>query len=130
VVPGLGLGFGLGFASSDIAVEDGSEDLVRVRRICSVLATHEDCLPFCISEGGSPQTSPPQTSQYNSDPYVRACCSRSWCNTLCFIALITLCDKYCLLYRQVPVQYSAVFEFVCFLLANFVSVLCLVIVIL
>jgi hypothetical protein len=62
VVPGLGLGFGLGFASSDIAVEDGSEDLVRVRRICSVLAAHEDCLPFCIYEGGSPQTSPPQTS--------------------------------------------------------------------
>jgi hypothetical protein len=80
VVPGLGLGFGLGFASSDITVEDGSEDLVRVRRICSVLAAHEDCLPFCIYEGGSHQTSPPQTSQYNSDPYVRACCSRSWYN--------------------------------------------------
>jgi hypothetical protein len=82
VVPGLGLGFGLGFASSDIAVEDGSEDLVRVRSICSVLAAHEDCLPFCIYEGGSAQTSPPQTSQYNSDPYVRACCSRSWCNNM------------------------------------------------
>jgi hypothetical protein len=62
VVPGLGLGFGLGFASSDIAVEDGLQDLVRVRRICSVLAAHEDCLPFCIYEGGSSQTSPPQTS--------------------------------------------------------------------
>jgi hypothetical protein len=46
----------------DPGLEDGSEDLVRVRRICFVLAAHEDCLPFCIYEGGSPQTSPPQTS--------------------------------------------------------------------